>query len=95
MSTHLNRRPDYDWDFEAAPKVEQTPKYQAFNDLNSHTSKLKELVFFAQLAVFCVTTALLSFFFLSLNLSAIIALPLSCGISFGLTRTLKHLILND
>lgn len=93
MSTHLNRRPDYDWDYKAAPEVEQTPKYQAFNDLNSHTTRLEELIFFGQLAFFCVATVVFSFLLLALGLPSFLALPLGIAISAGATYVGKELLL--
>lgn len=92
MSKHLNRRQDFDWDFDQYQAPEKSPKYQDFNGLDSRQAKLEELAFFTSLALFCVTAVLLSFLFLVFNLATLIALPLAVVISATLSVALYRFL---
>ena len=95
MSANLNRQTE---DFEDLNFQEESmPKYQEFQDFDDNRTKLDELIFFAKLAFFCVTTILVCFILLVAKFSPTFAFPLAMLISWGITalaqkglKRLKH-----
>ena len=54
---------------------QQLPHYQAYTPETQADSNLKEILFFVNIAVFCICIAIFSFIFLSLKLTTVLALP--------------------
>ncbi|EMP71072.1 membrane protein [Streptococcus sobrinus DSM 20742 = ATCC 33478] len=51
------------------------PKYQEFYQVDNQSAKLRELLFFARIALFCISSVLLTFLFLTMGLGTLIAIP--------------------
>ena len=70
-----------------------SPKYKEFQEFNSNSA---ELVFFARIALFSVTTVLIAFLLLVLNLSAmwafVLALLSSLAINSAVTAFIWSLL---
>lgn len=79
------------------PQVEQTPKFQdyQYSEATTSSSRLEEVVFFGQLAFFCVTTVLFSFLFLAFNFPTLLTMALALPLAAGLTYLLKELALDQ
>ena len=69
-----------------------SPKYKEFQEFNSNSAKLRELVFFARIALFSVTTVLIAFLLLVLNLSAIWAFVLALLSSLAINSAVTAFI---
>lgn len=67
-------------------------KFQEFQDLNGHSSKLKELIFFARIAVFSLITVLFAFVLLVMNLAPVWAFLIASAISLVITSFLSKAI---
>lgn len=67
-------------------------KFQEFQDLNGHSSKLKELIFFARIAVFSLITVLFAFVLLVMNLAPVWAFLIASAISLAITSFLSKAI---
>lgn len=94
MSAQLNRRPDWDWDFdEIQQPINPSSTFEDFEEPVLDNKRRDELLFFAQLFVFTIATVLSAFLLLSLNLSSILALPIAVVVSAMLTK-LTQLILS-
>lgn len=76
--------------------LEQAPKFQdyQYQEETATTSRLEEVVFFGQLAVFCVTTVLFSFLFLSFSFPPLLTMALALPLAAGLTYILKEVALD-
>lgn len=61
---------------------EQLPLYQEYIPESDIAPKLKELLFFFNIAAFCILTAVFSFVFLSLKVNTFFALALALTFSF-------------
>lgn len=96
MASPLKQVYDHHDPYLAEPQAQETPKFRVFEGLDTTNQvKFSELVYFAQLAGFCVLTVLFSFFFLVNNWSALVALPVAgaCGglSVYGLTFLITSL----
>lgn len=54
---------------------QQVPRYQDYTPEAQSDTNLKEILFFVNIAVFCICIAIFSFIFLSLKLTTVLALP--------------------
>ena len=54
---------------------QQVPRYQDYIPEAQSDANLKEILFFVNIAVFCICIAIFSFIFLSLKLTTVLALP--------------------
>ena len=54
---------------------QQVPRYQDYTPEAQSDANLKEILFFVNIAVFCICIAIFSFIFLALKLSTVLALP--------------------
>ncbi|MEW4354093.1 DUF3270 family protein [Streptococcus pneumoniae] len=77
---------DYQYEYDEI-KQEQTSLYEEYSPEAELSPDLKELLFFVNIAVFCVLTALFSFLFLSLKFNAFLAFACAMGASLGLLKT--------
>ncbi|HGI4766887.1 TPA: DUF3270 domain-containing protein [Streptococcus agalactiae] len=70
-------------------KTEQAqPKFQEFD----HSAKLRELVFFARIALFSITTVLISFLLLALSLTPVWSFLLAMLASLAVTSAVSSFI---
>ncbi|EHI70247.1 DUF3270 domain-containing protein [Streptococcus ictaluri] len=71
-------------------------KFQDFQDINGHNAKLKELIFFARIAVFSLITVLFAFVLLVMNLTPVWAFLFASLIGLAstslLAKTLKSFL---
>lgn len=65
----------------AYPELEQFPLYQDYTPEEKANPNLKELLFFVNIAIFCILTVLFSFLFLSIKLNTFLAFALAIGVS--------------
>ena len=70
MPTPLKQHKDLE-EQEQHLQVDDTPKFYEFQEINHRSAKLKELMFFARIALFAISTVVVSFFLLVLNLAPI------------------------
>lgn len=68
------------------------PKFQEFQEFNSNSAKLRELLFFARIALFGVTTVVVAFMLLALNLSPLWAFSFALLVSLAITSAVSSLI---
>lgn len=68
---------------------DNAPKFQEFDHRNA---KLKELMFFARIALFGISTVVISFFLLVLNLAPIWAFLFASLISLAITSAVSSII---
>ncbi|EHJ52580.1 DUF3270 domain-containing protein [Streptococcus macacae] len=87
MPANLNRQPENHeyYDFQE----DYTPKYQEFQDFDDSRTKLRELIFFARLAFFCIVTILTCFILLVAKFPPLFAFPSALLISWGVTAAVK------
>ncbi|MDD6384702.1 MAG: DUF3270 family protein [Streptococcus hyointestinalis] len=69
-----------------------TPKSQSFKAIDTNTAKYKDLVFFAQLSGFAISTVFITFLFLTISFAPFWAILLALLASFGLRIGIKALI---
>lgn len=73
-------------------KTEQAqPKFQVFQEFD-HSAKLRELVFFARIALFSITTVLISFLLLALSLTPVWSFLLAMLASLAVTSAVSSFI---
>ncbi|HEO2738935.1 TPA: DUF3270 domain-containing protein [Streptococcus agalactiae] len=76
-------------------KTEQAqPKFQVFQVFQEfdHSAKLRELVFFARIALFSITTVLISFLLLALSLTPVWSFLLAMLASLAVTSAVSSFI---
>lgn len=73
-------------------KEDARPKFKEFQEFNSNNAKLRELLFFARIALFGISTVLISFFLLVLNLTPLWAFTLAMLASLAITSTISSII---
>lgn len=61
----------------------KTTQYQDYIPENTSVTSIKEVLFFVNIAYFCVFLAIFSFIFLSLKLNTILSLGLAVALSLG------------
>ena len=69
-----------------------SPEFQEFQQFDSNSAKLKELVFFARIALFAISTVIVTFFLLVFNLVPIWAFLFASLISLAVTSTISTFI---
>lgn len=70
------------------------PKYQEFYQVDNQSAKLRELLFFARIALFCISSVLLTFLFLTMGLGTLIAFSLAVLLGIAITSTISTFILS-
>lgn len=76
---------------EVTKQQEKIKKYHTFTDYGQ-TSKFRELIFFARIALFAIITVCVAFLLLILNLPTILVFVLATLISLAITSTLTTFI---
>ena len=59
----------------------QNPRYQDYTPEAQSDANLKEILFFVNIAVFCICIAIFSFLFLSLKFNTVLSFALAIGLS--------------
>ena len=80
------------YEFEQAPESNQTPLYQDYTPEAPVSSGLKEILFFINIACFCIFMALFSFIFLALKLNTVLSFIAAMGTSFALLQLQRKII---
>ena len=80
------------YEFEQAPESNQTPLYQDYTLEAPVSSNLKEILFFVNIACFCIFMALFSFIFLALKLNTVLSFIAAMGTSFALLQLQRKII---
>ena len=80
------------YEFEQAPESKQTPLYQDYTPEAPISSNLKEILFFVNIACFCIFMVLFSFIFLALKLTTAISFIAATGTSFALLQLQRKII---
>lgn len=70
------------------------PKYQEFYEVDTQSAKLRELLFFARITLFCISAVLLSFLFLTLGLGTLFSFALAVLLSIAITSTVSTFVLS-
>ncbi|SFR74346.1 Protein of unknown function [Streptococcus equinus] len=91
MPTPLKQHKDLE-EQERHLQVDDTPKFYEFQEINHRSAKLKELMFFARIALFAISTVVVSFFLLVLNLAPIWAFLFASLISLAITSAVSSII---
>lgn len=73
-------------------QAEDAPKFYEFKEINHKSAKFKELMFFARIALFAISTVVVSFFLLVLNLAPIWAFLFASLISLAITSAVSSII---
>ena len=81
------------YEFEQAPKSNQTPLYQDYTPEAPVGPNLKEILFFVNIACFCIFMALFSFIFLALKLNTVLSFIAAMGTSFALIQLQRKIII--
>ena len=71
---------------------EQYPLYQDYIPEAKTNPNLKELLFFVNIATFCILTALFSFLFLSIKVNTFLAFTLAIAVSLMCIKVQQTLI---
>lgn len=69
-------------------------KYQEFYQVDNQSAKLRELLFFARIALFCISSVLLTFLFLTMGLGTLIAFSLAVLLGIAITSTISTFVLS-
>ena len=80
------------YEFEQAPESNQTPLYQDYTPEAPVGPNLKEILFFVNIACFCIFMALFSFIFLALKLNTVLSFIAAMGTSFALLQLQRKMI---
>ena len=70
----------------------QVPRYQDYTPEAQSDTNLKEILFFVNIAVFCICIAIFSFIFLSLKVSAALAFVAAIGSSLLVLKIQRFII---
>ena len=70
----------------------QVPRYQDYTPEAQSDTNLKEILFFVNIAVFCICIAILSFIFLALKLSTALAFIAAIGSSLLVLKIQRSII---
>lgn len=91
------RQDDFDY-YDNQESQNQTnqnqPKYQEFYQVDNQSAKLRELLFFARIALFCISSVLLTFLFLTMGLGTLIAFSLAVLLGIAITSTISTFVLS-
>ena len=71
---------------------QQVPRYQDYTPEAQSDANLKEILFFVNIAVFCICIAIFSFIFLSLKLSTALAFAAAIGSSLLVLKIQRSII---
>ena len=71
---------------------QQIPRYQDYTPEAQSDANLKEILFFVNIAVFCICIAIFSFIFLSLKLTTVLALPAAIVSSLLVLKVQRSII---
>ena len=80
------------YEFEQIPESKQTPLYQDYTPEAPVGPNLKEILFFVNIACFCIFMALFSFIFLSLKFNTALSFIVAMGTSFALLQLQRKMI---
>ena len=80
------------YEFEQAPESKQTPLYQDYTPETPIGSNLKEILFFVNIACFCIFMALFSFIFLAIKLNTALSFIATMGLSFALLQLQRKMM---
>ena len=80
------------YEFEQTPKSNQTPLYQDYTLEAPVSSNLKEILFFVNIACFCIFMVFFSFIFLALKLSPALAFAAAIGSSLLVLKIQRSII---
>ena len=70
----------------------QNPRYQDYTPEAQSNANLKEILFFVNIAVFCICIAIFSFIFLALKLSTTLAFVAAIGFSLLVLKVQRSII---
>ena len=70
----------------------QIPRYQDYTPEAQSDANLKEILFFVNIAVFCICIAIFSFIFLALKFSTALAFAVAIGSSLLVLKVQRSLI---
>ena len=70
----------------------KTTQYQDYIPENISVASIKEVLFFVNIACFCVFLAIFSFIFLSIKLNTILSLGLAVALSLGTLKLQRTFI---
>ena len=70
----------------------QVPRYQDYTPEAQSDANLKEILFFVNIAVFCICIAIFSFIFLALKLSPALAFAAAIGSSLLVLKIQRSII---
>ena len=70
----------------------QVPRYQDYTPEAQSDANLKEILFFVNIAVFCICIAIFSFVFLALKLSTALAFAAAIGSSLLVLKVQRSII---
>lgn len=71
---------------------QQVPRYQDYTPEAQSDANLKEILFFVNIAVFCICIAIFSFIFLALKFSTALAFVAAIGSSLLVLKVQRSLI---
>ena len=71
---------------------QQVPRYQDYIPEAQSDTNLKEILFFVNIAIFCICIAIFSFIFLSLKLSPALAFAAAIGSSLLVLKIQRSII---
>ncbi|EID26649.1 PF11674 family protein [Streptococcus oralis SK1074] len=80
------------YEFEQTPKSNQTPLYQDYTLEAPVSSNLKEILFFVNIACFCIFMALFSFIFLAIKLNTALSFISAMATSFALLQLQRKIM---
>ena len=80
------------YEFEQIPESKQTPLYQDYTPEAPVGSGLKEILFFVNIACFCIFMVLFSFIFLALKFNTTLSFIAAMGVSFTLLKLQRMII---
>ena len=80
------------YEFEQAPESNQTPLYQDYKPEAPVGSGLKEILFFVNIACFCIFTAIFSFIFLAIKLNTALSFIAAMALSFALLQLQRKMM---
>ena len=80
------------YEFEQIPESKQTPLYQDYTHEAPVGPNLKEILFFVNIACFCIFMVLFSFIFLALKLNTALSFIAAMGASLTLLQLQRKII---
>ncbi|WP_267247858.1 DUF3270 family protein [Streptococcus sp. Marseille-Q5986] len=80
------------YEFEQTPESNQTPLYHDYTLESPVNSNLKEVLFFINIACFCIFMVFFSFIFLALKLNTALSFVVAMGVSLTLLQLQREII---